>query len=109
MIQKLVKVKGCFEDITKKTLAMIWLYLQIDGKLNEKLLNEQSMWTFDRNDFKNAVTCLILYDEMEKDKLALQMKELISKQFETDKELTDWSKNIFKQVTVILQRKDILT
>ena len=73
----------------------------MNGKLNEKLLNEQTVWTFDRDDFKSAVTCLILYDEKEKDKMALQMKELISKQFETDKELTDWSKDIFKQVTLL--------
>ena len=58
------------------------------------------MWTFDRDDFKSAVTCLILYDEEEKDKMALQMKELISKHFETDRELTDWSKHIFKEVIV---------
>ena len=90
-------------------MALIWLYLQINGKPNEKLLKEENIWTFHRDDFKSAVTCLILYDEKEKDKLALQMKELISKQFETDKELTEWSKDIFKQVTVILQRKDILT
>ena len=58
------------------------------------------MWTFDRVDFKNAVTCLILHDEDEVDKTTLQMKELISKHFENDKELVDWSRDIFKQVIV---------
>ena len=93
----------CFvilQDISKKTLALVWLYLQINGKPNEKLLNEQTMWTFDRDDFKSAITCLILDDEDEMDKTELQMKELISKHFEKDKQLTDWSKDIYKQVTM---------
>ena len=42
----------------------------------------------------------MLHDEEEMDKTALQMKELISKHFETDNELTNWSKDIFKQVTI---------
>ena len=79
---------------------MIWLYLQINGKPSEKLQNEL-LWTFDRTDFKSAVTCLMLDDGEETDKTALQMKELISKHFENDKQLTDWSKDIFKQVNVI--------
>ena len=73
--------------------------MQINDKSNEKLLNE-SIWTFDRNDFQIAVSCLLLHDEEEMDKTALQMKELISKHFETDNELTNWSKDIFKQVTI---------
>ena len=73
--------------------------MQINGKPNEKLLNEKDIWTFHHRDFKSAVTCLILNDELEIDQPALRMKELISKHFETDKQLTDWSKYIFEQVT----------
>ena len=79
----------------------------MNGKLNEKLLNEQTVWTFDRDDFKSAVTCLILDDKDEKDKTTLLMKELISKHFENDKQLTDWSKDIYKQVTIIFQSKHV--
>ena len=96
------------KDISKKTYALIWLYLQINGKPSEKLQNELR-WPsmgFDRNDFKSAITCLILDDEEETDKTALQMKGLISKHFDSDKELADWSKDNFKQVNLIFQRKD---
>ena len=85
---------------------MIWLYLQINGKPSEKLQNEL-LWTFDYNDFKNAVTCLMLDDKEEVDKTAVQMKELISIHFENDKELAEWSRDIFKQVTLIFKRKDV--
>ena len=95
-----------FKEISKKTYALIWLYLQIIGKPNEKLHNELR-WTFDRTDFKGAVTCLMLDDEEEMDKTALQMKGLISKHFDSDKELAIWSKDIFKQVNVIFKRKDV--
>ena len=71
----------------------------MNSKLNEKLLNEQTLWTIDRDDFKSAVTCLILDNEDEMDKTTLQMKELISLHFENDRQLTDWSKDIYKQVT----------
>ena len=86
-------------------MALIWLYLQINGKPNEKLLKEENIWTFHRDDFKSAVTFLMLHDEEEMDKIAIQMRELISKHFENDMQLTDWSKNIFKQVTVSLRYK----
>ena len=58
--------------------------MQINGKPNEKLLNETDIWTFNHRDFKSAVTCLILNDELEIDQPALRMKELISKHFETE-------------------------
>ena len=93
-----------FKEISKKTYALIWLYLQINGKPSEKLHNELR-WSFDRNNFKSAVTCLMLDDEEEMDKMALQMKGLILKHFDCDKELADWSRDIFKQVTVISKEK----
>ena len=76
----------------------------MNSQLNEKLLNEQTLWTFDRDDFKSAITCWILDDEDEMETTMLQMKELISKHFENDKQLIDWSKDIYKQVTIIFQR-----
>ena len=79
----------------------------MNSQLNEKLLNEQTLWTFDRDDFKSAITCWILDDEDEMETTMLQMKELISKHFENDKQLIDWSKDIYKQVTIIFQRINI--
>ena len=86
-----------FKSISKKTIALVWFYLQINGKPNEKLINEL-LGMFDRNDFNSALLCLMLQDEEEMDTAALQMKELISKHFETENELSNWSKDIFKQV-----------
>ena len=79
------------------TLALIWLYLQIIGKSTERFLNETNFWTFDRTDFKIAVACLVFNDD-KMDQTALKMKELISKHFQSDKELFDWSRAIFDQV-----------
>ena len=104
-----VTILECFviesSGYIEKNFGLVWLYLQINGKPNEKMLNERSMWTFDRVDFKSAITCLILDDEDEMDKTELQMKELITKHFDNDKQLIDWSKDIYKQVTIIFQRK----
>ena len=79
-------------------MALIWLYLQIIGKPTEQFLDEINFWTFSRQNFKSAITYLILNDAYGKDVTSIKMRKLISKHFQTDKELTDWSKNIFKQV-----------
>ena len=55
---------------------------------------------FDRNDFNSALIWLMLHDETGMDKTDLEMKQLISKHFETGTELADWSKCIFKEVTI---------
>jgi len=92
-------------------MALVWFYLQINGKPNEKLIDEL-LWTFDRNDFNSAFIWLMMDDEEGINKTELQMKKLISKHFETENEstnLTIWSKYIFKKVIVIFQTKDALT
>ena len=86
---------------------MVWFYLQINDKPNQKLI-DQVLGLFDRNDFNSAVIWLMLHDETGMDKTDLEMKQLISKHFETDTELTDWSKCIFKEVTIGFQRKNVL-
>ena len=77
---------------------MVWLYLQINGKPNEKLIDELR-WTFDDNDFNRAFIWLMMDDEEGMNETELQMKKLISKHFENDQKLAHWSKDIFKQVT----------
>ena len=76
----------------------MWLYLQIIGKPTEKFINETNFWTFDRDDFKSAITSLWLSDEEEMDETAIKMKELISKHFQSKKELVDWLGVFFDQV-----------
>ena len=76
----------------------MWLYLQVIGKSTEKLINEINLWTFDRNDLKSAVACLV-FDDDQIDETALKMKELIAKHFQRDRELFDWSRDAFVQVT----------
>ena len=92
-------------------MALVWFYLQINGKPNEKLLDEL-LWTFNDNDFNRAFIWLMMDDEEGMNETELQMKKLISKHFETENELTNltnWSKYIFKQVAIIFRRKDALT
>ena len=93
-----------FKNIPKKAIALVWLYLQINGKPNEKLINEL-LGMFDRNDFNSALLWLMLHDEGEMDTMALDMRKLISKHFQNDIELIIWLKDIFKQVTMVLQKQ----
>ena len=80
-------------------MALVWFYLQINCKANEKLIDEL-LGMFDRNDFNSALIWLMLHDETGMNETDVQMKHLISNHFETDTELSDWSKYIFKEVTI---------
>ena len=97
-------IEDSFERETlrpKQTLALVWLYLHIIGKPADQFLNHWGLFDFLRKDFKSSVACLILNDDGETDPSAINMKELILKHFKSEKELTDWSKHIFKQVTLL--------
>ena len=93
------------QEIPKQTSALIWIYFKIMGMPAEPLLNFSSepcfLFDFLRKDFKSAVACLILDDDGETDPSSINMKELILKHFKSEKELTDWSKDIFKQVKLL--------
>ena len=56
------------------------------------------MWKFDRSDFKQAVTLLLLNDIMEKDENDLEMKKLIRLQFGNDMEMLKWAVDLFEKV-----------
>ena len=56
-----------YQQLPKRTLALIWLYLQIIGTPVERLLEEEDLWTFDRNDFEKASIFLILRNATKKD------------------------------------------
>ena len=56
-----------FKNLPKRTLALIWLYLKIIDTPVERLLSEEDLWTFDRNDFEKASVFLILRNATKKD------------------------------------------
>ena len=56
------------------------------------------MWIFDRHDFKDATTLLLLHDKMEKDENDLELKKLLCLQFENDSDMKTWAMNLFDQV-----------
>ena len=90
--------------VPKETLALIWIYLHIIGKPADQFLNNRKLFDFQRKDFKSAIACLMLDDDGETDSTVVNMKDLILKHFKSEKELADWSKDIFKQVAIIFQR-----
>ena len=79
-------------------MALIWLYLQIIGAPVERLLSEEDLWTFDRNDFEKATMFLILKNASHRDQSALEMRKLISMHFTTENELAEWSKETSEKV-----------
>ena len=51
----------------KRTLALIWIYLQIIGTPVERLSTEENLRTFDRNDFEKACMFLVLRNPTHKE------------------------------------------
>ena len=86
------------KDLPKRTLALIWIYLQILGTPVKRMLAEENLWTFDRNDFEKACLFLVLENTVYREESALQMRELISKHFTSENELALWSKDICEKV-----------
>ena len=86
------------KHLPKRTLALIWLYLKIIGTPVERLLSEENLWNFDRNDFEKACLFLVLDNAVNQDKSALQMRELILSHFTTENELAVWSKSVCEEV-----------
>ena len=56
------------------------------------------MWEFDRTDFKEAITMLLLNDIKEKNENDLELKKLIRLQFETNTEMLEWVADLFEKV-----------
>ena len=100
----LAKLKSCkpVKNLPKRTLALIWLYLQIIGKPVERLLSEENLWTFDRNDFEKACLFLMIENAVYQGESELQMRELISKHFTCENELAIWSKDICQTVNKLI-------
>ena len=64
----------------------------------ERLLSEEKLWNFDRNDFEKACLFLVLDNAVNQDESALQMRELILNHFTTENELAVWSKSVCQEV-----------
>ena len=64
----------------------------------ERVLAEKNLWTFDRNHFEKACLFLMLENTVYRDESALQMRDLISKNFTSENELAIWSKDICEKV-----------
>ena len=86
------------QNIPKRSKTLIWLYLQIIGTPVERLLAEERLWTFDRDDFEKAFLCLT-FKNAARNPSALEMRELISKHFSTESELAKWSNDMYEKVT----------
>ena len=67
-------------------------------------MSDNELWVFDKNDFKDAVTLLMLpiHDEKETNDNDLELKKLISMQFENKSDLILWTVDLFERVMMIL-------
>ena len=61
-------------------------------------MSNKDLWKFDRPDFKEAVTFLLLNDIKEKNENDLELKKLIRLQFENDLQMLKWAVDLFDQV-----------
>jgi len=48
---------------------------------------DNELWEFDKNDFKEAITLLLLQDKLEADEDDLELKKLIEMQFQNDSDM----------------------
>ena len=107
-------------NISPRTLALCWLYCQahatdplgqfikvifvllvmITCKYLEfkPLFSENKLWVFDQLDLKDAVTLLLLNYKHEKNENDLELKKLISMQFENDLDMKIWAMSFFDKV-----------
>ena len=65
------------------------------------LSDDNDLLIFDQDHFKDAVTLLVLNDKREKNETDLELKKLISMQFENDSDMKTWASNLFDKVSFI--------
>ena len=66
------------------------------------ILSDNNLWIFDKNDFKDAMTFLILNDERETNENDLELKKLIAMQFNNNSDMILWAADLFEKVIPIL-------
>ena len=67
-------------------------------KTFQPIFADNELWIFDQSHFKDAVTLLLLNDKREKEYDDLELKKLISSQFEKDSDMREWTVNLFDNV-----------
>jgi len=64
------------------------------------LSTDNEFWVFDQYHLKDAITLLLLNHKQEKNQPDLELKKLISLQFENDSDLQSWAIDVFDKVNV---------
>lgn len=67
----------------------------------KSILSDNNLWVFDKNDFKDAMTFLILNDERETNENDLELKKLIAMQFSNNSDMILWAVDLFEKVILI--------
>ena len=60
---------------------------------------DNELWEFDKNDFKEAITLLLLQDKQEADEDDFELKKLIEMQFQNDSDMKTWAMHFFDTVS----------
>ena len=71
----------------------------ISNFILQPILAEEKLWIFDQRHLKEAVTLLLLKDLNEKNETDLELKKLISLQFENDSDMKTWAINFYDSVS----------
>ena len=58
----------------------------------------KDIWIFDKHHLKDAVTLLLLNDEDDKKEIDLELKALITSQFEKELDMKAWAMDLFEKV-----------
>ena len=61
-------------------------------------MSREGIWKFDRPDFKEAITLLLLNDIKEQDENDFELKKLIRLQFKNDLDMLKWAADLFEKV-----------
>lgn len=98
----------CNSDISGRCLALSWIFFKAHSRLPlgqflvSVLSKVPKISNFNQNDFKDAVTLLLLNDKSETNVGDLELKKLISMQFDNDSEMKFWVTDLFDQVYIHL-------
>ena len=81
---------------------MAWIYLKMFGQITESLCDEL-FWTFDKEDFRNALAHFVFEDEDTDNQLMKNIKMRFNKflQAEYKCTITDWAKQMFAKVMLL--------
>ena len=95
-------------------MALAWIYLKTFGQVTQPLCNEL-FWQFKKEDFKHALSCFIFEDSEddedfdEKNETNILVKNIKMRfnkflQPEYKGTITEWTKEMFSKVSLILRQ-----